>query len=67
MKFVLYGYAVSLMPKGAWRHFRDNFARFGDSGYFWQKTNILEILCPESVRLTGSETLQNIPEPLAKL
>ena len=30
MRFVLYDYALSVMPEGAWRYFVDNLARFGD-------------------------------------
>ena len=66
MKFILYGYTVSLMPGGAQRYFlAKQFSNIWQ--HFWQKINVLKILSPESVRLIGSEILQNIPELLAKL
>ena len=68
MKFVLYGYAISLMLGGTWRHFWGQYSeilRLGDN--FWRKKNVLEISSPEYVRPIGSEALQNILETLAKL
>ena len=67
MKFVLYDYAVSLIPEGAWRQFGDNLAKFGELLTFWRQMNVLKILCPESERLIGSVILQITPESLAKL
>ena len=47
--------------------FGSNLARFGVLETFLAKMNVLEISSPESVRLIGSEILQIIPEPTAKL
>ena len=67
MKFALYGYAVSLMPGGTWRHFWRQFSEIWQLGDFLRKMNVLEIPCHESVTLLGREILQNDPRPLGKL
>ena len=65
MKFVLYGFAISSMPGGAWGHFWRQFSDIWR--HVWLKMYVLEISSPESLRLIESEILQNIPEPMAKL
>ena len=39
MKFVFYGYAVSLMLEEAWRNFGAHLARFGDLATFLTKND----------------------------
>ena len=59
MEFVLYRYAVSLLPGGGWRHFWRQFTEIWRLGYiFGQKMDVLQISRFESVRPTEARFWQ---------